>query len=223
METLNSFGIALINLLGACLIITSLMVVVSKTAKTAAKMYALQSFVLVCLLAAIAWTTGSHELYTWACTAFATKVVFVPAVMLFTVSKAQKVTQVDFVAKMSTKKIVIFAAIELVICFVSVSSITLESVSQFKPTMAIALAHFFIGLTCIVSQRSVVKQIFGYCLMENGSHVMLALLAPNAPALVEIGVATDAIFAVIIMAVMIMRLGKFAKTLNADDLCELKG
>ena len=37
--------------------------------------------------------------------------------------------------------------------------------------------------------------------MENGSHLTLALLANKAPELVEIGIATDAIFAVIIMVV----------------------
>ena len=86
-----------------------------------------------------------------------------------------------------------------------------------------SLAHFFVGLTCIVIQRSIFKQIFGYCLMENGSHVTLALLAPQAPELVEIGVATDAIFAVIILAVLVWRMARYAHTLDAGDLCELKG
>ena len=39
--------------------------------------------------------------------------------------------------------------------------------------------------------------------MENGSHLTLALVGAKAPELVEIGIATDAIFAfVIIMAVL---------------------
>lgn len=223
MGEINTLGIALVNILGACLIVTSICVIIARSAAKSAYIYALQSIILVALLITLGWTTGSTELYTWGCTAFATKVILVPAVLLFTISKAQKYVQVDHDSRMSIRKIVIFAAIELIVCFVAVGGISLESVAQFKPTMAIALAHFFIGLTCIVAQRSVVKQIFGYCLMENGSHVMLALLAPEAPALVEIGVATDAIFAVIIMAVMVVRLSKYAKTLNADDLCELKG
>lgn len=44
-----------------------------------------------------------------------------------------------------------------------------------------------IGLLCIVTQRNILKQVFGYCLMENGAHLTLALLAPRAPELVEIG------------------------------------
>ena len=35
--------------------------------------------------------------------------------------------------------------------------------------------------------------------------------------------ATDAIFAVIILAVLVVRMARYAHTLDADDLCELKG
>lgn len=59
--------------------------------------------------------------------------------------------------------------------------------------------------------------------MENGSHVTLALLAPQAPELVEIGVATDAIFAVIILAVLVWRMARYAHTLDADDPLRAEG
>lgn len=59
--------------------------------------------------------------------------------------------------------------------------------------------------------------------MENGSHVTLALLAPQAPELVEVGIATDAIFAVVIMAVVALRIYRKTQSLDADELMELKG
>ena len=89
--------------------------------------------------------------------------------------------------------------------------------------LAISFAHFFVGLTCIISQRNILKQIFGYCLMENGSHVTLALLAPTAPEIIEIGIATDAIFAVIIMSAVVVRIWNDTKSLDSHDLTELKG
>lgn len=91
------------------------------------------------------------------------------------------------------------------------------------PALAISFAHFFVGLTCIISQRNILKQIFGYCLMENGSHVTLALLAPTAPEIIEIGIATDAIFAVIIMSAVVVRIWNDTKSLDSHDLTELKG
>lgn len=76
-----------------------------------------------------------------------------------------------------------------------------------ETALAVALGHFLLGLLCIVSQRNILQQIFGYCLMENGSHLVLALLAWRAPELVEIAIATDAIFAVIVMVLLARKYG----------------
>ena len=214
------FGYPLVNVLGACLIITSMMVVLARTGRAAAFLYSLQSLVLVGVLASLGAVTGSTELFTWSATAFATKVVLVPAILLFTLKKIGDDAEADLPPKLNPMKSVALVAVEVFVCFVAVSGIDLPTAAAVKPTLAVSLAHFFIGLTCIVIQRSIFKQIFGYCLMENGSHVTLALLAPQ---LVEIGVATDAIFAVIILAVLVWRMARYAHTLDADDLCELKG
>lgn len=217
------FGYPLVNVLGACLIITSMMVVLARTGRAAAFLYSLQSLVLVGVLASLGAVTGSTELFTWSATAFATKVVLVPAILLFTLKKIGDDAEADLPPKLNPMKSVALVAVEVFVCFVAVSGIDLPTAAAVKPALAVSLAHFFIGLTCIVIQRSIFKQIFGYCLMENGSHVTLALLAPQAPELVEIGVATDAIFAVIILAVLVWRMARYAHTLDADDLCELKG
>ena len=217
------FGYPLDNVLGACLIITSMMVVLARAGRTAAWLYSLQSLVLVGVLASLGFVTGSGELFTWSATAFATKVVLVPAILLYALKKIGDDAQADLPPKLNPMKSVALVAVEVFVCFVAVSGIDLPTAAEVKPTLAVSLAHFFIGLTCIVTQRSIFKQIFGYCLMENGSHVSLALLAPEAPELVEIGVATDAIFAVIILAVLVVRMARYAHTLDADDLCELKG
>ena len=217
------FGYPLVNVLGACLIITSMMVVLARTGRAAAILYSLQSLVLVGVLASLGAVTGSTELFTWSATAFVTKVVLVPAILLFTLKKIGDKVPVDLPPKLNPMRSVALVAVEVFVCFVAVSGIDLPTAAAVQSTLAVSLAHFFIGLTCIVIQRSIFKQIFGYCLMENGSHVTLALLAPQAPELVEIGVATDAIFAVIILAVLVLRMARYAQTLDADDLCELKG
>ena len=220
---MNMFGYPLVNVLGACLIITSMLVVLARTGRAAAWLYSLQSLVLVAVLASLGAVTGSTELFTWSATAFATKVVLVPAILLFTLKKIGDEARTDLPPKLNPMKSVALVAVEVFVCFVAVSGIDLPTAAEVRPTLAVSLAHFFIGLTCIVIQRSIFKQIFGYCLMENGSHVTLALLAPQAPELVEIGVATDAIFAVIILAVLVWRMARYTSTIDADDLCELKG
>ena len=112
---------------------------------------------------------------------------------------------------------------EVAICFAVVTQISLPTAEVATPALAISFAHFFVGLTCIISQRNIMKQIFGYCLMENGSHVTLALLAPTAPEIIEIGIATDAIFAVIIMSIVVRRIWDDSHSFDARDLSELRG
>ena len=146
----------------------------------------------------------------------------VPSVIIFLSRKIADAGS-ELEPKLTATKAIVLVAVEVAICFIAVQNIDLPAAVEVKPALAISLAHFFIGLTCIITQRNVVKQIFGYCLMENGSHLTLALLASNAPALVEIGVATDAFFAVIILSVLAYRLYGVAHTVNADDLTELKG
>ena len=211
--------------LASLLIISSLVVVLIRSLQHTAIAYGVQSLILVGCFFALSQVTGSSELVTWSGTAFLTKVILVPAIVLFALKKMGN-------PKNTTKPLVnpvlavILAVVELAVCYAVVffSGMTVGILDDAAiPVLAISLAHFFIGLTCIASQRNIVKQIFGYCLMENGSHLTLALLASSAPALVEIGIATDAIFAVIIMAVLVCRIKKTTGSLNSDELMELKG
>ena len=215
-------GYTVVNVLGGCLIITSMLVLLSKTPRKGAKLYALQSLVLVGIFLALATTTGSTDLYEWSATAFVTKVLVVPGVLLYAAKKIGA-SDVEIEAKITPATAIVLVAVEVFVCFMVIGSIQLPTAAEVKPALAISLAHFFIGITCIVTQRNIFKQIFGYCLMENGSHVTLALLAPQAPGLVETGVATDAFLAVIIMVIVAVRIYRVAHTLDADDLMELKG
>lgn len=74
-------GYSIVNILGGLLIVTSTMVVVSKNIKHAIRWYAVQSMVLVGLLATLGATTGAQELLMWAGSAFITKVVLVPYIL----------------------------------------------------------------------------------------------------------------------------------------------
>lgn len=215
-------GYFIVNALACLLIVTALLVVLSKTPRKAAFVYAVQSLVLISTFVALGNVAGSTELFAWAGTGFVTKVLLVPGIILFALKKMGDPSE-NLKPVIGMAPMIVLAAVEVCVCFVVVQGIALPAAHEVKPALAISLAHFFIGLTCIVTQRNILKQVFGYCLMENGSHLTLALLAPTAPSLVEIGIATDAVFAIIIMAVMVCRIYRVTGSLNADGLMELKG
>lgn len=215
-------GFLIVNGLSGLLIVTSLLVILTGKADLSARFYAAQSFVLVVLFVALARVTGSGELYLWSFTALVTKVVLVPAIMIRAFRRLND-PALGSGAVMPAALSVIAAAAVVMLCTAVVSRVTLPAADAIKPALGVSLALFFLGLGCIVAQRNILKQVFGYCLMENGSHLTLALLAPNAPELVEVGIATDAIFAVIVMAALGSRIFDTLHTLDARKLTTLKG
>ncbi len=214
-------GTLLVNNLAGLLIITSLLVIIVKKPATSALFYALQSLVLVLIFLVLAKTLHAHELYMWSLTAFITKVVLVPWIMYRAFRQMEDPKANGGV--IGTASLIFIAAIIILLSYFVVEPVQLPMVSALKPALAVSLGHFLIGLLCIVTQRNILKNIFGYCLMENGAHLMLALLAFRAPELVEIGIATDAIFAVIVMTFMARKIYRTLHTLDVKQLTALKG
>lgn len=214
-------GSLIINNLAGLLIITSLLVVMIKKPTTSALMYAVQSFVLVLILMALGNAMNASELYIWAFTAFITKVILVPTIMYKAFKGLPDPKSNDSI--LSGFWIIVCSAIMIVVCYFAASKINLEQIKNFTPVFAVSLSYFLIGVVCIVSQRNILKQVFGYCLMENGAHLTLALLANKTSELVEIGIATDSIFAVIIMVYMVKRIYGTLHTLDVKELIALKG
>ncbi|PWC13538.1 hydrogenase 4 membrane subunit [Brenneria roseae subsp. americana] len=214
-------GSLVVNNLAGLLIITSLLVIAARRPTLSAWLYAAQSLVLVLIFVSLADLLQAHELYLWSVSAFITKVVLVPVIMYRAFRKLDDPLADGGVV--SPVVILLLATLIVVLCYFVVEPVTLPMVSALKPALAVSLGHFMIGLLCIVTQRNILKQVFGYCLMENGAHLTLALLANRAPELVEIGIATDAIFAVIVMALMARKIYRTLHTLDVRQLTALKG
>ena len=214
-------GTLIVNNLAGLLIITSLLVCGTRKINSAAKLYALQSFVLVLIFLSLALMQHAEELFLWSATALATKVILVPWIMVRAFRSLPDAEELGSV--LSPALLVLIAAAIVGLSYYAVQSVNLAVVVQLKPALAVSLGHFFLGLVCIVSQRNILKQIFGYCLMENGAHLTLALMASKAPEIVEIGIATDAIFAVVIMALLSRKIFCSLQTLDVRALTSLKG
>lgn len=214
-------GSLIVNNLAGLLIITSLLVIVAKRPTTSSLLYALQSLVLVLTFVALANLLQAHELYLWSLTALVTKVILVPTIMYRAFRRLDDPSADGGI--ISPVAILLLAVLIVVLSYFVVAPVQLPMVSALKPALAVSLGHFMIGLLCIVTQRNILKQVFGYCLMENGAHLTLALLAYRAPELVEIGIATDAIFAVIVMALMARKIHRTLHTLDVQQLTALKG
>jgi hydrogenase-4 component E len=211
----------LVNSLSGLLIITSLLVIEIKQPRWSALMYSVQSFVLVLIFVTLAYATKAEQLYWWAASAFLTKVILVPLILSRALSRVGNEDMPR--STLGPAVSFVMAAFAVAVSFVVIDQIQLKAAAPFKPALAISMAHFFFGELCILTQRNLFKQILGFCLMENGSHLTLALLAYNAPELVEIGIATDAVFGVVIMVVLGNQIYRNLHTLDVAELNTLKG
>lgn len=214
-------NIAIINSLSGLLILTSLMVIEAKNLRRSAILYGVQSMVLVLIFLALAVTTHAEQLYWWAASAFVTKVLLVPIILYGAQQKISAEHQPTLAVRPAVS--ITLAAITLIVSFLVISQLDLKIATVFKPALAVSVAHFFFGELCILTQRNLLKQVLGFCLMENGSHLTLALMAYDAPELVEIGIATDAVFGVLIMVVLAIQIYRSLGTLDAASLTTLKG
>jgi len=214
-------SVTLVNSLSGLLILTSLLVIEVKQSRRSAIMYSIQSMVLVLIFLVLAYSTQTEQLYWWAASAFVTKVILVPVILYRALSQSAE-AEMPRNALGPTLSFVM-AAVAVAVSFIVMDQIQLKAAAPFKPALAVSMAHFFFGELCILTQRNLFKQVLGFCLMENGSHLTLALLAYNAPELVEIGIATDAVFGVIIMVVLGNQIYRSLHTLDTAKLNTLKG
>lgn len=131
---------------------------------------------LVSIFATLSCLFAAEQLLIWSASAFITKVLLVPLIMTYA---ARNIPQnIPEKALFGPAMMTLLAALIVLLCAFVVQPVKLPMATGLKPALAVALGHFLLGLLCIVSQRNILRQIFGYCLMENGSHLVLALLAP---------------------------------------------
>jgi hydrogenase-4 component E len=213
-------GTSVINALAVLLIVTSMLVVETKKLRFVAYMYGIQSLVLVSIFLWLAMFMHVEPLYIWSVTALITKTFLVPYLILRTL---RTVGDAEEGTTLKTTTSVLLGALLVAVSFLFVGSFNAYAVLNIKIALAVSIAHFLLGLLCMLTRKNALKQILGYCLMENGSHLTLALMAYNAPETVEIGILTDAVFAVLIMTILAKRLFHGFGTLDTDQHTLLKG
>ena len=167
-------GSMIVNNLAGLMMLTSLFVISVKSYRLSCGFYACQSLVLVSIFATLSCLFAAEQLLIWSASAFITKVLLVPLIMTYA---ARNIPQnIPEKALFGPAMMALLAALIVLLCAFVVQPVKLPMATGLKPALAVALGHFLLGLLCIVSQRNILRQIFGYCLMENGSHLVLALL-----------------------------------------------
>ena len=204
------------------MIITSLAVFGLRNLKLSVGIYAVQTLLLVSIFFMLSSTFNAPQLKIWAVVAFFTKVLFVPGIVFFLIKKLGVISEDEPVGGFFVSP-VIAMGFSLAIAM-TISPILLKfSLIEERIMLIAAVTVFMMGIFGFMLRNSFIKQILAYCLFENGIHLSLALMAYNSHELVELGILTDAIFAVIIMSVLAVRFYKAYDGLDTSKASNLKG
>ena len=209
-------------ILAICLIVTSLAVFGLRSLKLSIIAYAIETLLLVSIFFLLSEKFNAEQLKTWAIVAFFTKVLFVPGILFWLIKKIGVVSEDEPVGGFFVSP-VIAMGFSLALSM-SIHPIFLKFSLIKEEIMLIAAGTvFMMGIFGFMLRNSFIKQILAYCLFENGIHLSLALMAYNSHELVELGILTDAIFAVIIMSVLAIRFYKAYDSLDTSKASNLRG
>ena len=211
-----------LDILAICMIVTSLAVFGLRSLKLSIIAYAIETLLLVSIFFLLSEKFNAEQLKTWAIVAFFTKVLFVPGILFWLIKKLGVVSEDEPVGGFFVSP-VIAMGFSLALSM-SIHPIFLKFSLIKEEIMLIAAGTLFMmGIFGFMLRNSFIKQILAYCLFENGIHLSLALMAYNSHELVELGILTDAIFAVIIMSVLAIRFYKAYDSLDTSKASNLRG
>ena len=211
-----------LDILAICMIVTSLAVFGLRSLKLSIIAYAIETLLLVSIFFLLSEKFNAEQLKTWAIVAFFTKVLFVSGILFWLIKKLGVVSEDEPVGGFFVSP-VIAMGFSLALSM-SIHPIFLKFSLIKEEIMLIAAGTvFMMGIFGFMLRNSFIKQILAYCLFENGIHLSLALMAYNSHELVELGILTDAIFAVIIMSVLAIRFYKAYDSLDTSKASNLRG
>ena len=211
-----------LDILAICMIVTSLAVFGLRSLKLSIIAYAIETLLLVSIFFLLSEKFNAEQLTTWAIVAFFTKVLLVPGILFWLIKKLGVVSEDEPVGGFFVSP-VIAMGFSLALSM-SIHPIFLKFSLIKEEIMLIAAGTvFMMGIFGFMLRNSFIKQILAYCLFENGIHLSLALMAYNSHELVELGILTDAIFAVIIMSVLAIRFYKAYDSLDTSKASNLRG
>lgn len=204
------------------MMISSVFVFGFRSYKLSILSYVFQAFCLVSLFFLLANLHGAKELFSWAIIAFFMKVCLVPAIIFYLVKKLNLIHENEPTGGFLVSIVIAFG-FSIATAMVIAPIFGEFSLIKNETALVASIFIFMMGIFGFILRNSFIKQILAYCLFENGIHLSLALSAYNSHSLVELGILTDAIFAVIIMSVLAYHYHKTFGHVDISKASNLKG
>jgi hydrogenase-4 membrane subunit HyfE len=210
----------IIDDIGALLLFTMILILAAGQIYRAIYAVAAQSLLIAVAGAVLATATGNVDLWVIAGITLAVKTIVLPWVLHWVVRRMNVRREVEPV-------IPVAATLALAVAVVVMSfhlSATLGPVPQAITgnALPVGIALTLLGVLGMATGRTALTQMVGLFASENGIFFTAMAVTQGMPLIIEIGVVLDVILAVLVMAIMVLRV---RSTVDADiaDLDRLRG
>ena len=211
---------AVIDDLGALLLFTMILIVAAGQMYRAIYAVAAQSLLIAVAGAVLATSTGNTELWVIAGLTLAVKAIALPWVLHRVVQRMNVRREVESVIPVPATLALAVAVV--VMSFQLGASLGPVSQAITGNALPVGIALTLLGVLVMATQKTALTQMVGLFASENGIFFTAMAVTQGMPLIIEIGVILDVILAVLVMAIMVLRV---RSTVDADiaDLDELRG
>ena len=193
----------LIDVLGALLLFTMIVILAAGQLYRAIYTVAAQSVLIALAGAVLGATTGNVDLWIVAGVTLAVKAIALPLLLLRVIRRVGVRREIEEVVPI-TAPLAIAAGI-VVLAFHLSSSLGAVRQAITGNALPVGIALTLIGVLVMMSRRTAMTQMVGLFASENGIFFTAMAVSQGMPLIIEIGVVLDVILGALVMGVLVLR------------------
>lgn len=207
---------------GAVLLIATFGIVATRGFMDWLNAYRYQSIVLAGVTAIIGYVTGIWEIYIAAGLTLVIKSIIIPKVLTYVTRKLEIEFKLETNPYVSIRASVIISALFVALSYFLIQQIPFKSDQIVNAYLPVSMAQFFIGLFVLVNRRTVLSQVVGLLIIENGLFLFAMALTHGVSLLIEIGIFVDILVGILISSILLFRISRTFDSLDVGKLENLR-
>lgn len=220
------FGDKMITLMAAFVLVLQIMMVAQHWLVTIIRIFAVQSFLLACIAATIAFFNDAPHIYAAAALTLALKAIILPMVLTRLLEKFEIRREVEPFINMPIS--IIISGMLTLMAYVVAESFhrpdeAAGAASLGHNTLAVAISLFLIGFFMMTNRRKALTQVLALLSLENGLFLAAISLTYGMPLIVELGIFFDVLIAVLVLAILVYRIRATFDSMDVSRLSRLRG
>lgn len=219
---MESIQLDILTISGAILLIATFGIVARRGFMDWLNAYRYQSIVLSAVSAIIGYVTGIWEIYLAAAMTLIIKSIIIPKVLIYVTRKLEIEFKIETNPYVSIRASVIISALLVALSYFLTQQIPFQSDQIVNVYLPVSMAQFFIGLFVLVNRRTVLSQVVGLLIIENGLFLFTIALTHGVSLLIEVGIFVDILVGIVISSILIFRISRTFDSLDVGKLENLR-